>query len=337
MDAPRRHTRGPARVRDTARPAGPGLAFWPFGVRAAVLLVPVLLVVLSVAWGAARDAMGLGSVPSGWALAALVFLSVLPVLLVVLSGFVSGGGSADPGAVKAALTAAAGARRGLVVPPSGFGGAPASLRGLRGAGVVIVDLEDGHAWWEHRLLLLCAAAARLGGPAVVVFTAQREGRDGQFVGWARPADLLRCLQDADPALRKAYLEASGQALGVRLAEASGAAPAARLMKELGLEGLRGLTHPAPRDALSPFLEERLLARAVERFDGAPDEIDVARLLALFTPVLCTRALEGAEEAGAWVRGALLDEGEYVAFTDAGRYAGLLPGGAVVRALLPPAR
>ncbi|MFF2192741.1 hypothetical protein [Streptomyces sp. NPDC058157] len=342
MDSPHRHrhTHGPTRARATARPAGSGPELWPFGARAAVLLAPVLLVVLTLAWGAARTALGLGSAPAGWVLLGIVLLSLLPLLLVVLGRALHGGGAVDPGAVEAALTQAAAARRGQpvprnVVPERGasLAGAVTSLRGLRGAEAVIVDLEDGHAWWEHRLLLLCAAAARLGRPAVVVFTAQQEGRPGGFAGWARPADLLQCLQDGDPDLRKAYLEACGQAAGVRLAEASGAAPAARLMKELGLEGMRRLTHPPPRDALHPFLEEQLLARAVDRFDTSPEEIDLPRLLALFTPVLHTRALERSDGDGAWLRAALSDEGEYVAFTDAGRYTGILPGAAVSRAVL----
>ncbi|MEU3407252.1 hypothetical protein ABZ766_25375 [Streptomyces sp. NPDC006670] len=315
-----------------------GLAFWPFGVRAAVLLVPVLLVVLAGAWGAARNALGLGAVSPGWVLAVIVGLSVLPVVLVVLSGVASSG--VDPGSVKASLTAAAGAGRGPAVPRNlASDRAVAPLRGLRGAEVVVVDLEDGHAWWEHRLLLLCAAAARLGRPPVVVFTAQRQGRPGQFIGWARPSDLLQRLQEADPALRKTYLEASGQAAGVRMAEASGPGPAARLMKELGLEGMRDLTHPPPRETLSPFLEEQLLARAVSGFDALPHELDVPQLEQLFTPVLHTRALERTDGDAAWLRAALLDEGDYIAFTDAGRYAGILPGPAVARAallaLLPP--
>ncbi|WP_157880558.1 hypothetical protein [Streptomyces katrae] len=336
MDSPYRSTRAKA----TVRPRGSGLAFWPFGVRAAVLLVPVLLVVLAVAWGAARTALGLGSAPAGWVLLGIVLLSLLPVLLVLLSRAVSGGGGLDPAAVKGALTEAAAARYGLLVPCNVVpergespAGAVTSLRGLRGAEVVVVDLEDGHAWWEHRLLLLCAAAARLGRPAVVVFTAQQEGRPGRFAGWATPADLLQRLQDSDPDLRKAYLEACGQAAGVRLAEASGAAPAARLMKELGLEGMRRLTHPPPREALHPFLEEQLLARRVDRFDTSPEEIDLPRLLALFTPVLHTRALERSDEDAAWLCAALLDEGDYIAFTDSGRYAGLLPGAAVARGVL----
>lgn len=347
VDSPRSTNRAKA----TARTKGSGLAFWPFGVRVAVLLVPVLLVVLAVAWGAARTGLGMETVSAGWVLLAIVALSLLPVLLVVLSGVASSGGTVELGTVKIALTAAAGSRRGLAVPRNvvperglslaGSGGAEAvtSLRGLRGTEVVIVDLEDGHAWWEHRLLLLCAAAARLGRPAVVVFTAQRQGRPGQFVGWASPADLLQRLQEGDPGLRKAYLEAAGQAAGVRLAEASGPAPSARLMKELGLEGARHLTHPPPRDALNPFLEEQLLARGLDRFDTAPEEIDVPRLLALFTPVLHTRALEHTDDDAAWLRAALLDEGDFIAFTDAGRYTGIMSGGAVARAallaLLPP--
>ncbi|MEU8432599.1 hypothetical protein AB0F18_06735 [Streptomyces sp. NPDC029216] len=340
MDSPRRLSK-----------ANAGPVFWPFGARTAVLLAPLLLVVLVVVWGTARTALGVASVPAGWALLGIVGLSLLPVLLLALSSAAAGGGTVEVGAVKIALSAAAGSRPGLMVPrnvapqpglslaDAGGVAALASLRSLRGVEVVVVDLEDGHAWWEHRLFLLCAGAARLGRPSVVVFTAQRQGRAGQFVGWARPADLLERLQEADPGLGKAYLQSSGQAAGVRLAEASGPAPSARLMKELGLEGMRYLTHPSPRDELNPFLEEQLLARGVSGFDSLPHELDVPRLEQLFTPVLHTKALDRTADDAAWLRAALLDEDDYVAFTDAGRYTGIMSGTAVARAallaLLPP--
>ncbi|MFF5014765.1 hypothetical protein [Streptomyces sp. NPDC001165] len=334
------------------------LAFWPFSARAALFLAPLLLVVLAVAWGAARTALGLDTASAGWVLLGIVGLSLLPVLLVVLSGVASTGGSVELGAVKIALTAAAGSQRGLTVPrnvvpqlgvslaDAGGVEAIASLRNLRGTEVVIVDLEDGHAWWETRLLLLCAGATRLGRPSVVVFTAQQQGRADQFIGWARPADLLERLQESDPHLRKAYLEASGQAVAVRLAEPTLQTPqtpppptTSALMKDLGLQGMRPMTHPAPRNELNPLLEEQLLARSMARLEALPAEIDVSRLHQLFTPVLHTKALERTDDDAAWLRAALLDEGDYVAFTDSGRYTGIMSGAAVARAallaLLPP--
>ncbi|MFF7359083.1 hypothetical protein ACFZA1_41805 [Streptomyces filipinensis] len=331
------------------------LAFWPFSAQAALFLAPLLLVVLTVAWGAARTALGLDTASAGWVLVGIVGLSLLPVLLVVLSGVASTGGSVELGAVKIALTAVAGSQRGLevprnVVPQLGVsladaGGVEAivSLRKLRGTEVVIVDLEDGHAWWETRLMLLSAGATRLGRPSVVVFTAQQQGRADQFIGWARPADLLECLQESDPGLRRAYLQAFGQAVAVRLAEptpqTSPLPTTSALMKDLGLQGMRYMTHPAPRNELNPLLEEQLLARSMADFEALPAEIDVSRLHQLFTPVLHTKALERTDDDAPWLRAALLDEGEYVAFTDSGRYTGIMSGAAVARAallaLLPP--
>jgi hypothetical protein len=338
-------------VESPRRHRGPGRAFWPFGARTALLLVPVLLVVLAVAWGAARTAVGLESASHGWVLLGIVGLSLLPVLLLVLDDLASGGGSVEVGSVRIALTATAAARPGLVVPrnvvpraglsladSAGFE-VTGSLRGLRGSDVVIVDLEDGHAWWETRLLLLCAGAARLGTPSVVVFTAHRQDRAGQFIGWARPAQLRDRLLEADPALRKAALRAAALAGVTRLAEAP--APGrdrpppsvATLAKDLGLDTLRHLTHPMPREELNPYLEEQLLATEVAPHEALPAEIDVPRLEQLFQPVLHTHAAERTEDDARWLRAALLDEDDHIAFTHAGRYIGIMPGPAVARTAL----
>ncbi|MEU9144139.1 hypothetical protein [Streptomyces sp. NPDC048349] len=328
----------------------PGPTFWPFGSRTAVLLAPLLLVVLAVAWGTARTALGLEAVSPGWVLAAIVGLSLLPLLLLVLSDVASSGGSVEIGSVKIALTAAARSHPGLTVPrnvtqqtgasaaDSGAVEIMVSLRSLRNSEVVVVNLEDGHAWWETRLLILCAGAARLGNPAVVVFTAQQQGRAGQFIGWARAAHLRDRLLEAEPSLRKVYLQASGLATAARLAET--AAPGqpqppsvSTLVNELGLNNLRYLTHPMPREELNLLLEEQLLTNLLAPYENLPAEIDVPRLEQLFLPVLHTHALERTENDAEWLRAALSDEGDYVAFTDSGRYAGIMSGPAVARAAL----
>ncbi|KJS51301.1 hypothetical protein VM98_37925 [Streptomyces rubellomurinus subsp. indigoferus] len=60
-----------------------------------------------------------------------------------------------------------------------------TLRRSAGTDVVIVDLEDGHAWWETRLLVLCAGAERLGRPPVIVCTAVQGSQTGRYIGWGR--------------------------------------------------------------------------------------------------------------------------------------------------------
>jgi hypothetical protein len=47
-----------------------------------------------------------------------------------------------------------------------------TLRQATGDYVVVVDLEDGKAWWETRLLVLLAGAVRLGKPDKIVFVSR---------------------------------------------------------------------------------------------------------------------------------------------------------------------
>jgi hypothetical protein len=63
--------------------------------------------------------------------------------------------------------------------------------------IVILDLEDGTAWWETRLLVLLEGSVRLGRPAAVVFTATEGGDSDRFQGWAAPSSLLPLLARSD--------------------------------------------------------------------------------------------------------------------------------------------
>ncbi|MFJ9843575.1 hypothetical protein ACIRYZ_24580 [Kitasatospora sp. NPDC101155] len=171
------------------------LGFWPFGTKLAMLFALTLFVLLLITWGAARKQLRLGEVPAGWALLGIAVLSLVPVILVILDGLASSGGSFEVASVKIALNAATTSQRPVVIPcnitdqpglpvvDSGGSHILSTLRSSAGTIVVIVDLEDGHAWWETRLLVLCAGAQRLGRPSVIVFTAVQGGKAGHYLGW----------------------------------------------------------------------------------------------------------------------------------------------------------
>ena len=55
-----------------------------------------------------------------------------------------------------------------------------ALREATACEVVIIDLEDGQAWWETRLLVLLAGAVRLKRPERVVFVGKDGGVDRSF-------------------------------------------------------------------------------------------------------------------------------------------------------------
>jgi hypothetical protein len=53
-----------------------------------------------------------------------------------------------------------------------------------------IDLGEGDQWWVTRLFVLCARAVRLNHPAAFVFTSTKGMAPNQYVGWARPDELL---------------------------------------------------------------------------------------------------------------------------------------------------
>ena len=59
--------------------------------------------------------------------------------------------------------------------------------------VVVIDLQDGDAWWVTRLLALSAGAVRAGSPKALVFVGKQENQDLRYLGWSRPADVLPTL------------------------------------------------------------------------------------------------------------------------------------------------
>jgi hypothetical protein len=188
---------------------------WPFGTRAAILSVPALLVALLTLIAVLRH---VASWPlaqwEGWVLLAVVFLSVLPVLLIVLERLAATGGSIRiPGGLEVAFAAVKSAAvTGATLTISGNLGAPPgvavadsartsifeALREAVNSPIAVVDLIDGHAWWETRLLVLLSGASRLGRPRAIVFLATQATESRRFLGWAPPPDLLRAQIAAAP-------------------------------------------------------------------------------------------------------------------------------------------
>lgn len=322
-----------------------GFRFWPFGAKVAVLLTPALLVLLLLAWGIGRARLHFDNAPAGWVLLGIAVLSIIPLLLVILEGVAASGGSVEVGTVKVALTSAAVSLRTPIVPsnatqqrgiPLQDSGSSQILEALKDSAtsnVVIVDLEDGHAWWETRLLILCAGAVRLGRPHVIVFTAIQEGERDRFVGWGRPHDLRDRLLGSDGGYRRAEEEANGLAIAARLQHAASGPPTAPPVV-VNMPPSKITIVCGPDGALNPFLDEQLLADALGRRElETTREIDVDGLRSLFRPVLRTSQIDTTERDEDWFRSALLHDDEYVAITDGGRYVAMMSMVAIVNTVL----
>jgi hypothetical protein len=320
----------------------PQVRFWPFSQRVAVLTVPVIFIALLVGWGVCRSRLHFEDVGGGWILLGIAVLSTLPIVLLLLEGVAAQGGSVAVGTVKFALTASAtrqthvvvqrnAAPAGAIINDSGSISILEALQNARTSNVVVVDLGDGHAWWETRLLIVCAGAVRLGQPQVVVFVADSAGKPNQFLGWARVASLLDVLLTNQRYLFR-FERARALSAGARIGR--GYPPAVNV----AIPGDRAwmIEAPAstpPETTLNPFLEEQLLAAELAPIESPPNEINESTLRTTFSTILHQRSVDQLDRDADWFRKALLQDDDYLSITDGGSYVGLMPRSAVVATVL----
>jgi hypothetical protein len=189
----------------------PDQRFWPYKPQLTLAAIAAVLVGLLLAVAVLR---ALSNWPSSQSetgvLIGILLLSLLPLALALLDVLIDRGGSIKYGGVeidfarsKAKGTAGIVIASNIGVPGQlVFDSTKAvildALDQASASDVVVVDLEDGQAWWETRLLVLLAGAVRLGKPDKIVFLGKDANIDRQFRGWARASDLLPRLAAANP-------------------------------------------------------------------------------------------------------------------------------------------
>lgn len=325
-------------------------AFWPLSPLAAFVASAALVLLLLVAWAVAEAFANLAPRPE-WILLTVVVIALVPVLLYVLDGVARGGGSLELKGVRITLAATAyasasptmprnaGLQPGQLLNDSGNEEILQMLAASTVSRIVVVDLEDGTAWWETRLLILVAGAAKRRMPQAIVFTAVMESVPNRYVGWAAPWALLDLLLAARPELHRAYATAAALASTWRLAEPprAGAAPKWPLSPSRARWGR--LAFPAEAKGLpSRFLEERILAAELSPHEQqAVAEVSVARLLEFLTPALHRQAIELSSADASWMDSFVADESEFVAVTEGGRYVGLISRASATNAVLREVR
>jgi hypothetical protein len=340
------------------RPAG---SLWPFPTRVAVVAVPLILLVLLAAIAASRAlASWPGPESDNLLLVGVLILSLLPLILVLIDLVARRGGSIAFREVRIDFAGAVEPASTITIPKdTGFPGRQITdssrteiiqtLRGHVGNEFVVVDLEEGDAWWETRLLILCAGAARFGRPRAIVFVATQRAPQ-RFQGWAPPADLLRAILRADPRYRHAYAKAQVAAAQWRLVPPQdpavpGPPPLALPWMTQPISGESYLvweSGPGNRFEPNEFAAEQLLANQLTEFE--PPEaggITTARLKHLADSFLRTDAIDRQWSDDERMDALLASEDEYVAVTDRGQYVGLLSHAAgrtmILQALVREAR
>jgi hypothetical protein len=187
------------------------LKFWPYKPRLTLAATASALVALLFAVAALRALTGWPSAQSETAaLIGILLLSLLPIALALLDVLIDRGGNIKYGGVE--IDFSRGKERGTagitIAPNIGVRGLPVTdsataqildtLKQATANDIVVVDLEDGQAWWETRLLVLLAGAVRLSKPDKIIFVGKDANIDRQFSGWSYATDLLPRLVAAHP-------------------------------------------------------------------------------------------------------------------------------------------
>lgn len=339
---------------------------WPWSPKAALLTAPAVLVILLVGYGILGATWNWPAAKyQGWVLFAIVVYSAVPILLLIIQALASIGGTIEgPGGVKLSFSAASdqvahavqtttlaenlGTPSSPAEQKSGMGSILRALRRARQTDVTVVDLREGDTWWESRLFILIAAAARRGRPAAIAFVARSNLRPGAFLGWGDPQRLLQQYLTVEQALLPAYRVASALAarweLGTpvagdpRTVTFPWAPPATapgpiKGPQQTATETMQWTTDdpPDPDFAFELYLQAEC---------DAPDISDVSRryvgrvrLQELFDPVLVTDQVESTASDEEWVAFLTGRTHRFFALTDAGALRSLVSRDALVAALL----
>lgn len=334
-----------------------GGPFWPWSARSAVLAVPLTIAVLLVVVGLARTAGGWpGEDAERTVLIGVLLLAFVPLILLLLGSLVGGGSVAAFGvSIRFPETARATPE---VQVPSRLGLEPGmtlndntttqildTLNAATHSDVAVLDLEEGAAWWETRLLVLCAGASRMGRPRAIVFVATVGGVPQVFLGWAPPTELLRRLLGARDDLRVAFDRAAALHRQWDLALPPPAGPPG---SPPPAPPVLPFTPPAPEASGSQWVEfpdghrnplaaEQLLALELGGIENQRDQgtVSAPRLAELFTPVLRTDHidLDEAPDSDGWARRTLALRDDYAAMTHGRVYAGMVSRDQVVSDVL----
>jgi hypothetical protein len=285
--------------------------FWPFQPRYSLIAVALLLVLFLAVVAGLRVVLRWPSAQSdNIVLIGVLLLSLLPIVLALLDVIIERGGIVEYGGVKIDFSRSK--ERGMVgitiAPNIGVQGQPVTdsstmqildtLRQATSCDVIIIDLEDGRAWWETRLFVLLAGAARLGKPDKVVFVGKDANTDCRFQGWSHGRDLLQRMLAAHPqyerSLQAAWAAAGQWNLVEPLDSPTPSAPAVAVPPPpTWLSGRLATGHPWMAFDTGTGLHNQLFAeqilqddlgQKIETRDG-PRNVTLTRLEELFRPVL----------------------------------------------------
>jgi hypothetical protein len=182
---------------------------WPYHQVIALVLVPVIWIVFTLILTITRKYLSWpdsGSLPT--VIIVVVVISLVPLVLRTLDYLSSHRAAVETKLFKFDFSKAALAQSSIHREPVRL---PANI-GIPGTAIpesgqqiisvlddatrneiVIVDIEEGDAWWVTRFLALSGGAVRAGSPKAIVFVGTVSNKTGTFIGWIRPAEALKAI------------------------------------------------------------------------------------------------------------------------------------------------
>lgn len=315
--------------------------FWPYKPKVSILLAFIILTVLLVAIGILRSTVSWPADGStNTVLIGILLLSVVPILFAILDVIIERGGSIGFKDFKIDFSKVTySVSSGIVVPPNIGGlGIPVNessimmiLEALKKAGessIVIVDIEDGTAWWETRLLLLVAGATRLGKPDKIVFTGKISQQEQYFLGWAKPSSLLTLLLNSNQIYNRLYHISKAAASQWALVEPAmpGQIPLQPSFVS-GLEaGMCGNIAFDPNGLPNEFLPEQIMGRALgNQVEQSNLNLNITqgKLIDLFGRVLMKDQIDENWVAEQQLKLFFESDNPFVALTKNGKYLKLV--------------
>jgi len=95
-------------------------------------------------------------------------------------------------------------QQGTLLPESGRGQLEQAAIDAKKHRELVIDLEDGSAWYLTRLFAVAATAVQLGSPTLLVLVGQKGTRAKQAGGSIAPGDLVRAISQRDSRYAKLW-------------------------------------------------------------------------------------------------------------------------------------
>jgi hypothetical protein len=337
-----------------------GSRLWPFGALAAVLAVPLILLALGLLSLAARTYLG-WSVDTSDRIVLLVFviLSAIPLGLVLLDfmalkGAVVGNDWIKIDFSKTVVETGSARREASGLPDNILSSAESisdsggmklveQIRRASSTEIICIDLKDGNAWWETRLLVLCAGGVGAGSSLrAVVFTGKRNNKEQQFLGWATPSQLLVALQDANPDYHARVTKATkiSRQLSLFGGSADSSLPAPPSL-HAGVAAYQWAYNENEAVMLAKILLKELQSphivpgkpQAATNLEVPPPRLTVGRLRELFESILHTDTVDRSKSNEEQLSQFLGSTAPYIAIMREGAYEGMLRSELGERAIL----